>query len=229
MKKSRFLGAACACISMFMAPQAMSTTIDTYFGWNYVDSVVENFPTTIPELYLNSITYIGESGTTTQNMDFGGPGVAMPDGVGLAVKPTNTYSSGGDGESTRTQASSLPIDWIPAGSSTSWGSTYAFPTIGITGITVQGVPGLILGSGQYVVGLIPFGANTELDSSLGGFQSDIYDSGRVVVFTADPLSGITGQGAFIFSAASVVPVPAAMWLFGSGLIGLIGVARRKKS
>lgn len=28
---------------------------------------------------------------------------------------------------------------------------------------------------------------------------------------------------------SAVPVPAAVWLFGSGLIGLIGVARRKKS
>ena len=29
--------------------------------------------------------------------------------------------------------------------------------------------------------------------------------------------------------ASAVPVPAAAWLFGSGLLGLIGVARRKKS
>jgi len=28
---------------------------------------------------------------------------------------------------------------------------------------------------------------------------------------------------------SAVPVPAAVWLFGSGLIGLIGVARRKKA
>jgi len=28
---------------------------------------------------------------------------------------------------------------------------------------------------------------------------------------------------------SVVPVPAAVWLFGSGLLGLIGVARRKKT
>ncbi|MBI5783055.1 MAG: VPLPA-CTERM sorting domain-containing protein, partial [Gammaproteobacteria bacterium] len=26
---------------------------------------------------------------------------------------------------------------------------------------------------------------------------------------------------------AVVPVPAAVWLFGSGLLGLIGVARRK--
>jgi hypothetical protein len=29
--------------------------------------------------------------------------------------------------------------------------------------------------------------------------------------------------------ATVVPVPAAIWLFGSGLLGLIGVARRKKT
>lgn len=29
--------------------------------------------------------------------------------------------------------------------------------------------------------------------------------------------------------ANVVPVPAAVWLFGSGLVGLVGVARRKKA
>ena len=29
------------------------------------------------------------------------------------------------------------------------------------------------------------------------------------------------------SNATVVPVPAAAWLFGSGLLGLVGVARRK--
>jgi hypothetical protein len=29
--------------------------------------------------------------------------------------------------------------------------------------------------------------------------------------------------------ASVVPVPAAVWLFGSGLLGLVGVSRRKKA
>jgi len=32
-----------------------------------------------------------------------------------------------------------------------------------------------------------------------------------------------------FSPGAVVPVPAAVWLFGSGLIGLVGVARRKKA
>lgn len=55
-------------------------------------------------------------------------------------------------------------------------------------------------------------------------------------FTDVPLDGYTG----IFDPAnqlvqinnvsvSVVPIPAAVWLFGSGLLGLIGVARRKKA
>ena len=29
--------------------------------------------------------------------------------------------------------------------------------------------------------------------------------------------------------SAVVPVPAAVWLFGSGLLGLVGMARRKKA
>lgn len=36
-------------------------------------------------------------------------------------------------------------------------------------------------------------------------------------------------GAVGFTVVTVVPVPAAVWLFGSGLIGLIGLARRKTS
>jgi hypothetical protein len=32
-----------------------------------------------------------------------------------------------------------------------------------------------------------------------------------------------------YAVATVVPVPAAVWLFGSGLLGLIGISRRKKA
>jgi hypothetical protein len=32
-----------------------------------------------------------------------------------------------------------------------------------------------------------------------------------------------------FGVATVVPIPAAVWLFGSGLLGLVGMARRKKA
>ena len=37
-----------------------------------------------------------------------------------------------------------------------------------------------------------------------------------------------GPGEFVFSS-TVVPVPATVWLFGSGLLGLIGIAMRKKT
>ena len=39
----------------------------------------------------------------------------------------------------------------------------------------------------------------------------------------------TGDITSVIAAAAPVPVPAAAWLFGSGLIGLIGVARRRQS
>lgn len=32
-----------------------------------------------------------------------------------------------------------------------------------------------------------------------------------------------------FTEVSAIPVPAALWLFGSGLLGLVGISRRKKS
>lgn len=42
-------------------------------------------------------------------------------------------------------------------------------------------------------------------------------------------AGIFLGGDLTFTEAPAVPVPAAAWLFGSGLVGLAGVARRRKS
>jgi len=39
---------------------------------------------------------------------------------------------------------------------------------------------------------------------------------------------ITGYVPTAMFGGSPVPIPASVWLFGSGLIGLIGIARRKK-
>jgi hypothetical protein len=44
---------------------------------------------------------------------------------------------------------------------------------------------------------------------------------------AGPYPGFTHQ--INGTLTAIVPVPAAVWLFSSGLVGLIGVARRKKS
>jgi hypothetical protein len=47
-------------------------------------------------------------------------------------------------------------------------------------------------------------------------------------FAGDPAGGAPRFDE-AFLEVSAVPVPAAVWLFGSGLIGLIGIARRRRS
>jgi len=48
-----------------------------------------------------------------------------------------------------------------------------------------------------------------------------------IYYSSLPTSTAFADGVWLYREASVVPVPAAVWLFGSGLIGLIGLARRK--
>lgn len=45
----------------------------------------------------------------------------------------------------------------------------------------------------------------------------------------DPKFIAFGQNGGIIGQGSVVPIPAAAWLFGSGLIGLVALARRRKA
>ncbi|HYQ73071.1 MAG TPA: VPLPA-CTERM sorting domain-containing protein, partial [Gammaproteobacteria bacterium] len=42
------------------------------------------------------------------------------------------------------------------------------------------------------------------------------------------VNGVANMDTIIDNITAVVPVPAAVWLFGSGLLGLAGVARRRK-
>jgi hypothetical protein len=62
-------------------------------------------------------------------------------------------------------------------------------------------------------------------SSGNAAQGNVAFAAHVTDFiTSD--SGVTSG---FFGGSTVVPVPAAVWLFGSGLLGLIGIARRKKA
>ena len=49
------------------------------------------------------------------------------------------------------------------------------------------------------------------------------------VVLSDAFGGSIPNPTLVPANLTVVPVPAAVWLFGSGLLGLVGIARRKKA
>lgn len=55
------------------------------------------------------------------------------------------------------------------------------------------------------------------------------DAAMLIPVTSGVLITSTSTGAIIPIVTQAVPVPATAWLFGSGLLGLIGIARRKKA
>lgn len=78
---------------------------------------------------------------------------------------------------------------------------------------------LLTGSSNFILGL-----------STDGGTSWMADS-AVVALGANAYSVTFGNGANVIEVdvqiVPPIPVPAAVWLFGSGLLGLVGVARRK--
>lgn len=64
-------------------------------------------------------------------------------------------------------------------------------------------------------------------NSAGITSFELFEAGSNVAIDNWDLT--SESGAFGFYNAAAVPVPASIWLFGSGLLGLIGMARRKKA
>jgi hypothetical protein len=100
------------------------------------------------------------------------------------------------------------------------------------GIVEVGPDALDGGSVTYRVGWEAFEADT------GGFESlwvweGFTEGADPWVIPTDPEPLFYNADARMYAdfteASSVIPVPAAVWLFGSGLLGLIGIARRAKT
>ena len=63
------------------------------------------------------------------------------------------------------------------------------------------------------------------DGSVTGVGIPGMENGPFPGFNAQ--FNLTAEG--LLTPPAIIPVPAAVWLFGSGLLGLVGVARRKKA
>lgn len=80
--------------------------------------------------------------------------------------------------------------------------------------------------------VIPQGPNAGSLTFSGDANTQTFSASWNSLIVGGPFDGNTGywyiEGSYT-TATSEVPVPAAVWLFGSGLIGLAGIARRRKA
>ncbi len=175
------------------------------------------------------------SAATMSNASFD---MATPGGGFFAPDTAVTGSIGGGSWSVASTNLFFGVAWTAHGGTTFGPGTYTIATV--EGGTYTGI---VVGAGQ--VGghiLFDWGSSANIDvvnvwdvSAAGVYTSTDVETGNA---NGESLDGIPGlsmiDGPFggynaNFNFTSAVPVPAAVWLFGSGLLGLVGVARRKKA
>ena len=84
-------------------------------------------------------------------------------------------------------------------------------------------------TGQLDLGTFAEGETFEITYEMGVYSySDFWIDGYALAHFGDPLNLSGGEGG-ISASVSPVPVPAAVYLFGSGLIGLLGFSSRRKN
>ncbi|MBL0714365.1 MAG: VPLPA-CTERM sorting domain-containing protein [Desulfosarcina sp.] len=94
------------------------------------------------------------------------------------------------------------------------------------------------GSGPVLDTLTPLGSltfallnpDTSVLDGLDDIWFDTSSENALVTFATDPVNGVpvVGVGGSGLDVGAPVPLPAAVWLLGSGLIGLVGLRRRNR-
>jgi len=120
-----------------------------------------------------------------------------------------------------------------------WDETVTGAAVNWSGATASGSYSYdyTLNTGEVAIGLM-FNLGTSLDVAI----LQIFDCSDAVNCTSvnsdlthpnvpgsEMINGPWPGQHVTFSGLAIVPVPAAVWLFGSGLLGLLGVARRRKA
>lgn len=174
---------------------------------------------------------LGATGASAAAMTTSAFKMFGPGGTNMGVDPGVSGSIGGGTWSVASPTPFFGFVWTAHSGTTFGPGTYTFPTVQggtYTNITV--------GAGQ-VGGHILFNWNTTTDIDVlqvwnvdgaGNYTSQDID-GNGIMGAAMIDGAFPGFSANFEFNAPAVPVPAAAWLFGSGLLGLVGVARRKKA
>ncbi len=166
------------------------------------------------------------AGFFSGEMTAGGANSATPASDGTYTNPTFGYLSQGPVPIATTDFNTSFANGCVTGNCMNNGASGGLPLVTDTAANLhRTLPGVPYATGTGI------GGNPMAD---GAFPQDNanFDVTSLTFLSHDANRTITQNCALdpnISCAPSAVPVPAAVWLFGSGLLGLVGVARRKKS
>ena len=223
MKKTLILSAVCACILSFVTlPTVNAATISVTS--EAAGTVRNSLSSGLSVISTATLQMINDGvGPSISNYQFEDRGVAEFGVSGLGVNSVNSaVLTLFDGSTNAT--SELPVTIDIYGYSGN-GSINVSDFSPAGGTLLASVP--YNGQTQFDIDVTDF-INDQLTitSSFAGFNLLLPNStSDTRVFSFD---GSDGNNPPVLMLTTV-PIPAAAWLFGSGLIGLIGIARRKKA
>ena len=196
MKKSRLLGAMCACLLSITVAPAVASVIYQYTGNPYT-SVQSPYDTSMAVTgTLELTTVLGSDLTLTAVTPLS---FSFSDEVNTTTDATVTLTS-----------SQFEFATDSAGNITEW-------NINISTYDPSATVGQLWSSSILTTNTVSGIKDQAVTQTCASGESYC-----IVTNTAN---------AVIYDQAgnwSVVPTPGAMWLFGSGLLGLVGIPRRKK-
>lgn len=223
MERSLLLGATCACITVFTTPSAKAVSVldqsqliaDGYANFGNSVERAQGFTAGISGL-LTQIDVSFDSLISASNSD---------------LEISIYHATGGVPNETALGTIIAPFESLQIG----------FTAFDVSSLGIYVDVGDALAFGMRTTADAVFSANVAASS-----DSDPYSGGAV--FMRDETGGV-GAGyldwvkspdipptevditfrTYVDPAIRAVPVPAAVWLFGSGLLGFLGLAKRKNS
>lgn len=181
--------------------------------------------TFLPTLKVKASSDLGRGGFANA---FGVQGYSYSGSATTVTLDFNLHGSVGDNAPGYVNNSLRADVAVIIGSELGWYPSYATLVYEVAmGLSVVGDESVFISNGidQNAPGSITFDLEDGMDfyvvASMGATAKNGYANGwDTLTMDFDNASGLT--------AVSAIPVPAAVWLFGSGLLGLVGIARRRK-
>ena len=194
MKKSRLLGAVCACLLASYLPST-----------SYASFVLNPGPQPGGDV----IPFLEAPGTTELDVNFFSmqPIIIDFDSFG---SPTDLLSIPNISNNTGTPWTGIDFTFV---------DSTIFSPLGITPLT-GAINGVFFDGGTDFFPGVTTSVSLSFDPAFPEFLGFVNGQGDI-----DTAAGIYS----LVITPSAVPIPAAVWLFGSGLLGLVGMARRKKT